>query len=227
VAILKGEGRVPILFGTWVLAVPPNRSAYIARPDLEGEYATVIVAHDQNGVTPGVRAIARYLARHGYSVMVPDLTRGSRSGGGEFEWVVSDLTDAVDTARIPGTRWASDSRIAMIGVGVGGIAASIVAAEEAAVGVLVLAGAVLDADLLSESDAALLVLQGARDEMAPADEVRDMQQAVGRGEWVLYSGVGLGFLDEGSESFDAAVSADALGRAIDFLDRCFGEVTTA
>ena len=220
-AVLKGEGRFPMIFGTATLPVPPNRTAYIARPDVEGEHPTVIIAHDQSGVSPGVKVIARYFARHGYSAIVPDLTRGSPSDDDGFEWAVSDLADGVESARVPGTDWASKSRIALLGIGVGGVPALIVAAESE-VGCLVLVGAALEADLLSASGGALLVLQGADDELAPSDEVRELQQSLGRGEWILYPAVGSGFLDESSESFDAAVSADALSRITRFLDHYFG-----
>ena len=207
-----------MIFGTAALPVPPNRTAYIARPDVEGEHPTVIIGHDQSGITAGVKAIARHLARHGYSVIVPDLTRGSVRDGDGFEWAVSDLADGVDSARTPGIGWAAESRIAVVGIGVGGVPASIVVADSE-VSVLVLAGATLEEELLSEFGGALLVLQGADDELAPADEVRDLQKTLGRGEWILYPGVGSGFLDESAEGFDAAVSADALSRIIDFLDQ--------
>jgi carboxymethylenebutenolidase len=207
---------VPILFESWALPVPPNRSAYIARPGVAGEHPTVVIGHDESGITPGLKAVARHLARYGYSAILPDLVRPTTSTDG-FEWTVSDLADAVDSARIPGTDWASQSRIAVLGLGAGGVAASIVAADEA-VSALVLVGAALDHDLLTAFDGRLLVLHGIDDEMAPAGEVRDLQESVGRGEWVLYSGVGAGFLDEGSPGFNAAAATDALERTVAFLD---------
>ena len=225
-AVLKGEGRVPMIFGTSALPVQPNRNAYIARPDVAGEHPTVIIAHDQSGITPGIKAIARHLARYGYSVIVPDLDRGSASDGDGFEWAVSDLADGVESARTPGIGWASETRIAVFGIGVGGVPASIVAADSE-VGALVLVGAALEAELLSAFGGALLVLQGTDDELAPADEVRDLQKSLGRGEWILYPEVGSGFLDESAEGFDAAASADALGRITGFLDQCFVEATTS
>jgi len=216
VAVLEGEGRVRILFGSWALPVPPNRSAYIARPDAAGEHPTVVIGHDESGITPGLKAVARHLARHGYAAILPDLVRSAVSGDG-FEWTVSDLGDAVDSVRIPGTDWASPSRIAVLGLGAGGVAASIVAADEGASG-LILVGAVLDHDLLSAFDGRLLVLHGTEDEMAPVGEVRGLQESVGSGEWVLYSGVGSGFLDEGSPNFNAGAATDALERTVAFLD---------
>ncbi|MEE9298083.1 MAG: dienelactone hydrolase family protein [Acidimicrobiia bacterium] len=225
-SVLKGEGRVPILFGSLALAVPPHRSAYIARPDVEGEHPTTVIAHDAAGITPASKAVARHLARHGYAVLVPDLMRGSAAGPDGFEWDVSDLVDAVDSARIPGTEWASGRRIALLGLGAGGVAASVVAAEAAVAG-LVLVGSSPDPDILSAYSGALLVLHGAADEVVPADEVRAAQQAVGRGEWVLYGGVGAGFFDDGSEDHDPQAAADGLGRIVGFLDHLLRPVAAA
>lgn len=217
-SVLKGEGRVPILFGTLALPLPPHRSAYIARPDVEGEHPTTVVAHDAAGITPGVKAIARHLARYGHSVLVPDLRRGSAAVPEGFEWDVSDLGDGIAAARMPGTEWASPGRVALLGVGAGGVAASVVAAADPGVGGLILAGSSLDADILSRYGGALLVLHGTGDELLPAEEVRSVRESVGRGQWVLYGGVGPGFLDDGSEDHHSGAAADALERVVGFLD---------
>jgi dienelactone hydrolase len=222
-AVLKGEGRVPILFGSWALPVTPNRDAYIARPDVAGEHPTVVIAHDAAGITSGIKALARHMARHGYATLVPALDRGLGSDEG-FDWAVGDLADAVISAGLPGTPWASDSKIALVGIGSGGIPAAIVAADES-VPLLVLAGSSLDGQLIAETSGGLLVLHGLDDAVTPGDEVRRIQSDIGRGEWVLYSGVGAGFLDDGSSSFDPAAAADAIDRMVAAFDRTFGVVT--
>lgn len=213
---MKGEGRVPILFGSLSLPIPPNRPAYIARPDQSGSFATVVVACDDAGVTPGIKALARHLARHGYSVLVPELS-------GDFEHAVSVLGEAVRSTGIPGTGWADAGRIAMVGLGAGGGPAAVAAAEHG-VGVLALVGAPLDRDLLDSVPGRLLVLHGADDPSAPAAEVRDMQADLGRGQWVLYGGVGAGFFDDASAGYDAAAAGDARDRLVAHLDARFGVV---
>lgn len=215
-AVLKGEGRVPILFGSLPLPIPPNRSAYIARPDVAGTWATVVVAPDASGVTPSVKAFARHLARHGYAAFVPTLRPG-------HDDATADVAAAVRSARIPGTEWADGDRLAVVGIGVGGIAATITAIEEDA-DVLVLVGASLDRDLLAELPSRLLVVHGADDDSAPAAEAKAMREELGTGEWVLYSGVGSGFFDDGSDRHDPAAASDAIDRIVAALDARFGAV---
>ncbi len=217
-SVLEGEGRVPILFGSGRLPLPPHHAAYIARPDVEGEHPTVIIAHDSEGVTPGIKALARHVSRHGYSVLVPDMTRGAQPDSAMFEWDVGDLAAGVRSARTPGTEWASPQRIALVGLGAGGLAAAVVAAEAEAAG-LVLVGASLESELLTRYSGAVLVLHGVDDDLVPGDEVREVRTEVGRGEWILYGGVGSGFIDEGSPGFDQASAADARERMIAFFDR--------
>jgi dienelactone hydrolase len=213
---MKGEGKVPILFGSLPLPVPPNRSAYLARPDIAGEFATVVIAADTAGITPSIKAFARLLARHGYAVFVPALRT-------EFDLAVSDLADAVVSARIPGTAWASGDRVAIVGLGSGGVTAAVVAGDEG-VSVLGLIGSTLDSDLLEACTGPVIVLQGETDEATPADEVRALHQELGRGEWVLYGGVGAGFFDDASPTHNPAAAADAAERIIGFLDTAFGAV---
>lgn len=218
-AVLKGEGRVPILFGSLPLPIPPNRSAYIARPDLGGTYATAVIACDAVGITPSVKALARHLARFGYAVIVAALRE-------DFDRAVADLVDAVDSARIPGTAWADGDRLGIVALGSAAGPAAVVAAEED-VDVLAIVDGSLDADLLSGFGGRLLVMQGADDEGMPADEVRGIQEDVARGEWVLYKGVGDGFFDDASDTHAPGAAADVRERLVATLDARFGAVPAA
>jgi dienelactone hydrolase len=219
VAVLKGEGRVPILFGSLPLPVPPNRSAYIARPDLAGSYATVVIATGDEGITPSVKALARHLARYGYASLAPQLRQ-------DVERAAADVGDAIASARIPGTEWADGDRVAVVGLGSGGIPAGIAAAEEQ-VDLLVLIDSSLDGELLAAFDGRLLVLHGDDDTATPGDEVRSMRADLGRGEWVLYRGVGGGFFDDAAAGHDPEVASDVRDRLVAALDARFGAVPVA
>lgn len=218
-AVLKGEGRVPILFGSLPLPIPPNRSAYIARPDLGGSYVTAVIACDAAGITPSVKALARHLARFGYAVIAAPLRE-------DFERAVADLVAAVDSARIPGTAWADGDRLGIVALGSAAGPAAVVAAEED-IDVLAIVDGSLDADLLSRFGGRLLVMQGADDEVMPAGEVRGIQEDVARGEWVLYKGVGDGFFDDASEAHAPGAAADVRERLVATLDARFGAVPAA
>ena len=78
VSVLKGEGKVPILFGsTSIVGGTRTLSGYLARPDLTGEWPTIVVAPSEWGVTASTKDLCRRLARHGFAVVAPDLFRGA------------------------------------------------------------------------------------------------------------------------------------------------------
>src|SRR5688572_26118822 len=53
--------------------------AYLARPIKAGKYPGVIVIHENQGLTPHIRDVARRLAKAGYVALAPDFL--SRQGG--------------------------------------------------------------------------------------------------------------------------------------------------
>lgn len=222
-SVIEGEGSFPILFGSLPLPIPPNRSAYLARPDLGGSFPTVVIAHGEAGVGPGVKALSRFLARHGFAVMAPELSR-EPAGDGGYEWTVSDLADAVAAARTPGTGWASGSRIALLGIGGGAMVAAIVAVEEN-VPALVLVGPYAVDVSLEGYRGRLLALTPL--DPPPRERLAAARTKAGRGRWVGYPGAAAGFLDEGAPGYDPAAASDALQRIISFLEEGFGSAQAA
>lgn len=78
-SVLKGEGKVPILFGSTSISVGSlTHGAYLARPDLEGEWPTIVVVPSAWGVTGAMKYLTRRLARQGFAAICPDLFSGSR-----------------------------------------------------------------------------------------------------------------------------------------------------
>ncbi len=77
-SVLKGEGKVPILFGSTSIAVgTQTHQGYLARPDLTGEWPTIVVVASEWGVTSSIKDVCRRLARHGFALVAPDLYRGA------------------------------------------------------------------------------------------------------------------------------------------------------
>jgi carboxymethylenebutenolidase len=104
VSVLKGEGKVPILFGsTSIVGGTRTLGGYLARPDLTGEWPTIVVAASEWGVTSSVKDLCRRLARHGFAVVAPDLYRGAPPRRGASQ------EDAVEAAQeIPAPRADGD-----------------------------------------------------------------------------------------------------------------------
>jgi len=103
-SVLKGEGKVPILFGSTSIAVGTlTRRGYLARPDLTGEWPTIILVPAEWGVTAAVKDNCRRLARQGFAVVAPDLYRGAAPARS------ADQDEAARASRaIPPRRAASD-----------------------------------------------------------------------------------------------------------------------
>ncbi len=52
--------------------VSGNMSAYVARPEKEGAYPTVVVIHENRGLTPHIEDVTRRAALAGYLAIAPD-----------------------------------------------------------------------------------------------------------------------------------------------------------
>lgn len=204
-SVLKGEGRVPILYGAATVPVGRHGAAYHGRPDLGGSHPTVLVAHGAAGLTPSVKSLVRRLARYGYSTIAPDLGHDP----------ARHLHDAASWVRRPGTEWADGDRMA------------VVLADESAQNlwgpthrlepraIVVLFGDLRDVD---PTDVPFLGVYGGADEEFGADAVRNLRSVAPHGTWAIYQDRGHGFTDEDSESYDRPAAEDAAERIVAFLD---------
>ena len=133
-SVLPFEGTHLILFGDVRIADGSRiRDAYLARPDLAGSYASVVLVPPKAGVTSGVKDLCRRIARHGIAVVAMDPYRGAVPGRGATAEQIEeafaatsdgrvgrDLAGVVRWLRSPGTEWADPERIGLLGLGTGG-----------------------------------------------------------------------------------------------------------
>lgn len=224
--VLKGEGRVPILYGRQLMPTAPNRPLYLSRPDVVGRHPGVVVLHGDGGLEPAVRDLCRRLARHGYVAPAPDLFR--ESGPGDLAGVpsVRAVGDAVDAASALRGAWSGFTEPTAPAVLALGASAGIGAEAAGSIGgpLVVLGGPVagLAATLPSVRGPILGLVSESGDGAAA---VRAMHESVGRGEWVVFPGVGPDFFDDGSDDFDLAAFTAAFERMIEFLDRHLSPVS--
>jgi len=234
-SVIEGEGTHPILYGTYTLPNGSSIVAHIARPDLGGTYPTVIVAHTARGLTSAVKALCRHLARHGFAVMAPDLYRGQGRRFDDLDAAAAAFADqgrgpvraleaALDSARMPGTAWASGAQIGVLALGHGGIPAAAISATDEEIDALVLAYVPTDGlDVtLAGTSVPLLGLYAGDDEVAPAAGARSLRSSLGRGEFRIYAGVGHEFMDDASETYDRGAADDALDRVRGFFGSHLG-----
>jgi hypothetical protein len=75
VTVLIGEGTTEIIYGsTSIPAGAMTLGGYLARPDLDGEWPTVLVFGPEPMPTSAVKAICRRLARHAIAALAPEMT---------------------------------------------------------------------------------------------------------------------------------------------------------
>ncbi len=245
-AVMAHEGSLEILYRDYPYPTGSGfTTGYLARPDRIGLYPVVVLLPGLQGITPAIKDTARRLARHGYSTLVPDLTRGRHPGPrASFEELVraydaiddrramADVDDAVAWAVNDDADWAREGRYGVFGIDVGGrFALTYAAHRQAEVGALVVAYAPLAgdehrqlqvADALEMLPMPVLGLYGAEDELVPADGVDEAQRRNPHGTWIRYEGVGHDFLDDDADTYHGGAAADAMARVLALFDAVLG-----
>ncbi len=239
-SVLPGEGTHVILYGQ--VSYPAGTqigTGYLARPDLAGSYAAVVVAPSWLGITSGLKDVCRRLARHGLAALAVDLYRGKgparRATADDARAAYSalsdaralaDLGDAYRFLRAPGTEWADPDRLGVFGLGIGGRLAVLSAAANPFLRAVAVAHAPLSSDegrdvqatdVVAELEAPLLGLYGKADELVDVTETSAARRLQPAAEWVIYQDAGHDFLDSASAGFDEGVAEDAVGRLIRFF----------
>lgn len=230
--VLKGEGKVPILFGTKsVAAGAATYETYLARPDLTGQWPTVVVVPSEWGMTSSVKDLARRIARHGVAAIVVDFYRGdspprsadrktveAAMAGLPVSRVRRSLDVVVDFIENPAGFWSNaEYGLGVLGIGGGGPHA--IEAARASEAALVLAGSPLPADRLARVTEPILGLYGKEDELVPVDEIMAVRARVPHAEWALYENVGHDFLDDYLDDFDSEAHKDAVERIAAFCEK--------
>jgi carboxymethylenebutenolidase len=193
--------------------------AFAVYPEVEGKATTVLVIHENQGLTDWVRLVADRLAGAGFLAVAPDLLSGAAPGGGK----TSDFPDA-DAAREAMYRLAPEQVMADLDA-----VAAAVAKDPAASGVLTVAGfcwggsttfqyathnpnlkaafpfygrAPTDAEALARIACPVYGFYGGNDARVNAsipDTATAMQEAGKTYQPVTYDGAGHGFMRSGEQ----------------------------
>ena len=230
-SVLKGEGKVPILFGGKTVASGAvTHETYLARPDLTGEWPTIVVVPSAWGVTSSAKDLARRLARQGLAAVVVDVFRGSppdRAAAPEEAAAVfgavpgdrirRDLTDVINYVENRAGFWSNaEDGYAIMGIGGGGFHAA--AASSFTGAALVLAASPVP-EHLSLVTSPILGLFARDDSTIPIDDVMAARSAVPHSEWVLYDNVGEHLLDDYLDGFAYEAYQDAVERIAAFCEK--------
>ncbi len=203
-SVLKGEGTTVILYGsTNVSTGARSYPGYLARPDLKGQWPTVVVVGpSDSSAAPSVRAICRGIARHGIAAVAPD--------AGGLEAFVGFITN-------PAGHWSNaEYGYGVLGLGDGSAGAIEAARTSELAAALALVDPVLDDAAvagLGEVDVPLLGCVG-RD---AAEGVEAARAGAPQSQWVLYDGVGAGYWDINGDGYVASAAEDTEDRVIEFF----------
>lgn len=229
--VLAHEGSEKIMYD--VTAIPLGASmvdGYLARPDLLGSAPCVVVLHGDRGPLPYERALCRTLARHGYATIAPDLFCGGRFGpeglplpGTRALTYIGEVIEFLDSEDTP---WADPTNVVLLGYGVGGRLALSYASRNGSLGGVVTisgplaagpGGSLTASDEVGQINGEVLGLYGAEDQGVSMEEIDAAQGLTNSGTWIVYESAGHGFIDSGSEEFDAGAEADAVQRILALL----------
>ena len=231
-AVLSHEGTYPILYGTWPIPVgSSHRNGYISRPDEAGRVPVVFVVPDIGGMGSFEKDICRRLARSGFAALTIDIYGHEGDGLDLYNAMTDDhalsvLDELHQFVMSDDVSWSVDDKVGILGLDVGGRFGLIKAATRDWARSLVLCSTPLTgdeerehhvADYLDHLPIPVLGLYGGDDEWIDPSTVDEAQRRNDHGQWLLYEGVGHGFLDIDGENYDQAASDDALARIIAFF----------
>jgi len=215
VAVQAGEGTIEIIYGsTSIPAGPQTLSGYLARPDGDGEWPTVLVFGPQPLPLSSVKNICRVFARHGIAALAPDMTDNHETNAFLSTRIAAFISD-------PSGNWSNGQ----FGYGVLAYGPGIYDASDLAVndGRVVAAASV--AATLDDSVAEDLVLAqipalwiGSR-----SDDTTAVDTSVGHKEslplttFVIHADADEGFWNDGADGFDEEVATDTVDRLVAFF----------
>lgn len=218
-------GLLPIPVGA------THRNGYLARPDESGKVPTVFVLPDLDGLGSFEKDLCRRLAREGFAALSIDIY----GRGGDGLELYHELTDdralyVLDELHqfllSDDVSWNIDAKVGILSSDIGGRFGLIKAATRDWVRSLAICYAPLTgdderehqvADYLDHLPVPVLGLYGVDDDLIDSSTVDEAQRRNDHGQWLLYDGVGHGFLDIDGDGFDQSAADDAFARIIAFF----------
>lgn len=244
--VLGSIGLDDLLDGNRVASVTNTQinaqvRAFVAKPQGDGPFPTVIMLHEFYGLTASITQKAQLLSQEGYVVIAPDVYRGAQtnwlpraillSSTTPVERVNQDL-DAVYTW-LSQQPFVDSGRIAAMGFCFGGTAALNFALTNnrlAAIGVFY-GQLVSDPQTLKRLSGPVLGIFGEADNLVPLDEVKAFEAGLKAAgvphEITVYPGQGHAFVG-GVDQIKAGGAAGAAWQQFkDFLERRLKQMASA
>lgn len=233
-AVLPHEGTYPVMYGTYSTPAGSSyRSDYLARPDAVGRFPVVLIIRDEGAISSHIKSVSRFLARRGVAVLAlnlgPERSSRAENGTGPSDTDTDVLAQLDETQRFLADEdldWALTEPVGVLGIESGGRVALIAAALRRWVGPVAVLYAPLTGDdhrrypvarQLGRLGGPVLGIYAADDSLIPPAMVDAAQDGNPSGQWLLYEGVGQGFVNENHPHYDEAAAMDALARLAGFF----------
>ena len=215
--VLVGEGTIEIIYGS--ISIPAGAQTlggYLARPDGEGDWPTVLVFGPEPSPPSSVKNMCRVFARHGIAMLAPDLTRDYEVNGVIASQVGRFVAAAKDD-------WSN----AHLGYGVLGFGHGIydtarLAARDESVAAEASVAATLDETVaadLSRAEVPGLWIGSRLDPSVDVDLSVDRSDTLSRTMFVVYPDAAEGFWNDDADGFDTKAATDTVDRLIAFFGR--------
>lgn len=227
------------MYTSWPIPVgAAHRDGYIARPDEAGKVPVIFVVPDLDGLGGFEKDLCRRLAREGFAAIAIDLYEGTAGDPLDRYHALSDdralfILDEVHQFLVSDdVNWNVEDRVGVIGIDIGGRFSLVKAATREWVRSVAVCYTPLTGDeerehqvaeYLSHLPVPVLGLYGKADDLIDPSSVDEAQRRNDHGQWLLYDGVGHGFLTIDGDGFDQAAADDAFARLTAFFRATLAE----
>ncbi len=231
---LLGMNRLDTLINTMVPGVNggPDVGAYVAKPEGEGPFPTVIMIHEFFGLRESIVGKADLLAQEGYIVVAPDVFRGSTTSWipRAIYQVITTKPEAVNSDLDSIYAWLetqSDvdvNRIAIAGFCYGGRTSLVYSLHnnKLAATVVFYGSPETDATVLKNLPGPVLGIFGDADQSIPVEEARAFEKALSEANVThtvsIYAGQPHAFVEDVAGIQAGGAQGEAWAEMLAFLD---------
>lgn len=212
--VLLGEGTIEIIYGsTSIAAGPQTLSGYLARPDGEGDWPTVLVFGPEPKPLSSIKNICRVFARHGIAALAPDMTESHEANA----LIASRVASFVSAGS--GDWSNAHGGYGVLAFGFGIHDASGLAARDGRVVAMASVAATLGdsvADDLMASQIPGLWIGSRSDDSVDVDVSIARNKSLPQTMFVIYPDAVCGFWNDDADGFDENAASDTVDRLIGF-----------
>ena len=215
--VLLGEGTIEIIYGS--ISIPAGAQTlggYLARPDGEGDWPTVLAFGPEPSPPSSVKNICRVFARHGIAMLAPEMSE-------EYKVNAVIASHAARFISAANGDWSN----AHLGYGVLGFGYGIsdtarLAARDASVVAEASVAATIDETVgsdLVQAEIPGLWIGSRSDSSVDVDSSVEQSESLPRTMFVVYPNAEEGFWNDDADGFDEKAATDTVDRLIAFFGR--------